>query len=241
MEVKYRSLFRDVSPCVVLVEQVGRIDYFCIGSVISQGEKTVILTQSKICNKSVSLSVRFFDGRKQEAAVLLEKENLCVLITNLYPKCKKVEFFEGIIDHVYAAAIAPASKSSVYNIPGFIIQKSVDMGSQAEAGSSSSCSSTKHQFTFSCLYGDKGANKVSRLICGPVFNMDGKVVGIVIDDMQYEAKHEKLKGYAEMGYELKMCVSGGHLQSILRSLFKDNDWQAGIQKAITKVTEVYSM
>ncbi|CAM0147772.1 unnamed protein product [Urochloa decumbens] len=176
MESEYRTLFRDASPSVVLVEQAGRINNFCIGSIIlSEGESTFILTQSNIVKPSVSLFVRFSNGFKQPATVLKSCGTLCVLVTKFYPKAKEVQFFEGVVDHSYAAAIAPASKSSVYNMPGFIIQRSL----QSSYDDGTVIAETEDYFIFMCRYGDMSPERVSRLVSGPVFSLHTQVVGVV--------------------------------------------------------------
>ncbi|GJN16667.1 hypothetical protein PR202_gb03684 [Eleusine coracana subsp. coracana] len=73
MDATFRSVFMDVSPCVVIVEQIGRIDKFCVGSVISseKDEGTFILTQAEITSPSANLAVRFFDGIKLPVTPLL--------------------------------------------------------------------------------------------------------------------------------------------------------------------------
>ena len=100
---------------------------------LSEGKSTFILTQSKITASSEELSIRFSkelsirfsNGIKQSAALLvkLEEKKLCILVTKFYPKCKAVQFSKGGINHTYAGTIALTNRSSVYSLPGFIIQK----------------------------------------------------------------------------------------------------------------------
>ncbi|CAL4947132.1 unnamed protein product [Urochloa decumbens] len=189
MDTIFRGVFTDVSPCVVIVEQIGRIDNFCVGSIVlsEEGQGTFILTQSEIASYS-NLAVRFVDGHKSPAALLLKFEEMCVLTTRFYPNCKTLQFLErNLIDHTYAVTVAPATKTSVRNIPGFVIQKSLEAGCHNDKRlipGSETC------FTFSCLYGDQSSNCVSRMISGPVFDMDRKAIGFVTDDMRYSYKPE---------------------------------------------------
>jgi hypothetical protein len=46
MENEFRRVFKHVSPSVVLVEQVGRIDYYCIGSIIFSDKKKLSYSPS---------------------------------------------------------------------------------------------------------------------------------------------------------------------------------------------------
>lgn len=239
MENEYCTLFRDVSPSVVLVKEVGRINYFCIGSVIlSEGESTFILTQPNIAKPSANLSVCFSNGFEQPATLLASTGRLCVLVTNFYPKAKEVQFFEGAVDFSYAATIAPASKSSVHRMPGFIIQRSLQSGSKRDElvnlGS-------EDYFIFMCGYGDKSPDRVSRLLSGPVFHLDARAIGVVIGDMEYEVYPHTT--YAEryhqgfcikMGYFLKVVLRVSELQAELRLMAKHNDWRNGLKQIALK-------
>uniref|UniRef100_A0A0A8Y0A4 Uncharacterized protein n=1 Tax=Arundo donax TaxID=35708 RepID=A0A0A8Y0A4_ARUDO len=236
MESDYRNLFREVSPSVVLVEQVGHTNNFCIGSVIlNEGESTFILTGSKLLDLSANLSVTFSNGCKQPATPLIISEKLCILMTKLYQKCKVIEFFSGDINHTYAAAIAPATKSSVYKLPCFVIHKSLETGTPY---SEDVTEGSQDSFTFQCLYGDRGPNGVSRLMCGPVFNMEGKVLGFVSDDMEYKFHPKGNDGqivhgdyYVKIGYSLKIGTCASILQKRLGDLVGDVDWKKGLLKA----------
>jgi len=44
---------------------------------------------------------------------------------------------------------------------------------------------SRDYFTFTCQHGDWGTNRVSRLLSGPVFNLKGQVLEVVLDDMEY--------------------------------------------------------
>ncbi|KAL6843676.1 hypothetical protein ACP4OV_026247 [Aristida adscensionis] len=226
-EAEYRALFRQVSPSVVIVEQVGRVDYFCIGSVIlSEDESTFILTQFKIAASHENLSVRFSNGFKQSAALLVRLgSKLCVLVTKFYAKCKAVQFFEGDIDHTFVAAIAPASRSSVYNIPGFVIQRSREAGRYSDQGVTEG---SGNYFTFTCQYGDCSANRVSRLISGPVFDLSAQVLGVVTGDMGFY--DWPVGDPAKMGFNLKAAIRASSLQALLRNeLAGGNDWHSGLK------------
>ncbi|XP_052139165.1 uncharacterized protein LOC127757639 [Oryza glaberrima] len=235
------------------VEQVGRIDYYCIGSIIfSDIKKTFILTQSSITSSAANLSVRFSDGFKQSASLILKQDvqesasgqcELCILMTDYHSNSKTVEFFEGDVDHSYAVAIAPESKYSVHNMPGFIIHRSLEVASDS---SESVYKGSEDYFTFACRYGDTSPNLVSRLITGPVFNLNGQVLGIVVDDIEYKfwpKKPRKEDGSQEIihedlfyraGYFLKVAIRVNNLQQDLRSMVKDNDWQNGLKKIATE-------
>jgi hypothetical protein len=105
---------------------------------LSEGKSTFILTQSKITASSEELSIRFSkelsicfsNGIKQSAALLvkLEEEKLCILVTKFYPKCKAVHLSKGDTNHTYAGTITLANRSSVYNLPRFIIQRACEAG-----------------------------------------------------------------------------------------------------------------
>jgi hypothetical protein len=230
MDGAYRSLFRDVSPSVVLVQQVGRLEYFCVGSVIqSEGESTFILTQSSILNSysTPSLIVCFSDGRQLSASVVSRNGLFCILKTSFHPKCKALELFEGEVDHSIAAAIAPSTPCSVYNIPGFILQKSIETSDDVPGVQSSE----KHFFIFACRYGDSCPNGKSRLISGPVFNMDSKALGFVFGDLRYKHWLRDDKNqidpekYIEQGFHMKNCLASNHLDEMLGSMLGDADWR----------------
>uniref|UniRef100_A0A0E0RDM0 Uncharacterized protein n=2 Tax=Oryza TaxID=4527 RepID=A0A0E0RDM0_ORYRU len=168
---------------------------------------------------------------------------LCILMTDYHSNSKTVEFFEGDVDHSYAVAIAPESKYSVHNMPGFIIHRSLEAASDS---SESVYKGSEDYFTFACRYGDTSPNLVSRLITGPVFNLNGQVLGIVVDDIEYKfwpKKPRKEDGSQEIihedlfyraGYFLKVAMRVNNLQQDLRSMVKDNDWQNGLKKIATE-------
>uniref|UniRef100_A0A0D9XYM6 Uncharacterized protein n=1 Tax=Leersia perrieri TaxID=77586 RepID=A0A0D9XYM6_9ORYZ len=184
MENNFCRVFNDVCPSVVLVEQIGRIDYYCIGSVILSDDKnTFVLTQSKIADSTAKLLVRFYDGFKQSATVIFRKDNLCILMTDFYSKSKTVEFFKGLVDHSHVIAIAPASKTSVHNMPGFVTQKSLEA---CHSDNDNVLEGGENFFMLTMRYGDRSPNLESRLISGPVFNLDGQVVGIITGDIEYK-------------------------------------------------------
>jgi hypothetical protein len=169
--------------------------------------------------------VRFFDGSKLPATLLIRTEKICILTTKFHSKCKAVEFSEGDnIDHTYGVTIAPETKSSVYNIPGFIIQKSLEAGCYNDE---MLVPGTETHLTFSCLYGDRSSNGVSRVAYGPVFDMDRKVIGFIVDDMEYDCPTED-DGKDYQGTDLKVVESSSSLQATLINILEDSDWKKGI-------------
>lgn len=240
MENEYSTLFSDVSPSVVLVKEVGRVNNYCIGSVIlSEGESTFILTQSNIAKASANLSVCFSNGFEQPATVLSSRGYFCVLVTKFYLKAKEVQFFEGAVDFSYAATIAPASKSSVHRMPGFIIQRSLRSGSRRDE---TVYPDSEDYFVFMCRYGDKSPDRVSRLLSGPVFHLDTRAIGVVVSDMEYEAYPHKAdaqhyhSGFSvKMGYFLKVVMRVSKLQEEMRLMAKHDNWRNGLKQIALEV------
>lgn len=226
-----QQLFRDVSPSVVLVEQDGRIDYFSVGSVILSEEKdrrTFILTHSSMLDSHspARLSVRFSDRHKQTAEFVLRHGPYCILSTCFYPKCKPLQFFDGEIENVRAFTVAPASSRTVYNLEGFVMQKSIPAGGD-ESGSI--LKDYEDFFVFTCRYGDCLPSGWSRLLIGPVFNMDGKTLGLVITDLGYKQVLDlKEEIFIELGFTLKICINAGHLQRLLEIMTRNSDWRKGL-------------
>ncbi|CAL4945449.1 unnamed protein product [Urochloa decumbens] len=238
MESAYHDLFRDVCPCVVLVQQVGRIDYFCIGSVIqSEDNSTFILTQSSILDSftsPTSLTVCFSDGHEQPASLVLRHDLLYILRTSFHPRCKALQLFEGQIKHSFAAAVAPDSSSSIYQILGSIVQKSAATSDGDELGRR--LQTYDQSFTFVCQYDDCGPNMQSRLISGPTFNMESKALGIVIGDWEHkhwpggeDGKTINLEDYIKQGFDLKLCLAASHLEGLLGSMLGDPDWRKALK------------
>lgn len=233
-EAAYRTLFRDVSPHMVLVEQVGRIDYFCIGSIIqSDDDSTLILTQAEI-SEDASLSVRFFDGRKQSAVRILYGLDFSILKTKFHPKCKQLQFFTGEVNFTKAAALAPFSSTSAYNLKGFVIQKSLKAGGDK---SESTFRCDEHRFVFSCRYGATCPNGISRLISGPVFNFDRQVLGFVIEDLRSKHIIDKadVQKYIEKGFMLKVCITTAELERVLADMLPTHNWRSALKALAKKV------
>ncbi|CAO1941021.1 unnamed protein product [Urochloa humidicola] len=231
------GLFRDVCPCIVLVQQVGRIDYFCIGSVIqSEDDSTFILTQSSILDSftsPTSLTVCFSDGHEQPASLVLRHNLLCILRTSFHPRCKALQLFEGQIKDSFAVAVAPASSSSAYKILGSIVQKSAATSGD-EPGRR--LQTYDQSFIFVCRYEDCCPNMQSRLISGPTFNMESKALGIVIGDWDHKhwpegegGKTIDLEDYIIQGFDLKLCLTASHLEGLLGSMLGDPDWKKALK------------
>ena len=86
-----------------MVEQVGRFDYFCVGSVVQNEEDdgTFILTQSSILEshspQSAAVAMHFSDGHRQPAEALAISDSpedpIYILRTDFHPKCKPMQLF----------------------------------------------------------------------------------------------------------------------------------------------------
>lgn len=112
--------------------------------------------------------------------------------------------------------IAPALSYFFYSIPGFVMLDSCE--------STGSCIhdrviGSEREFLASCDYSEMFSNGNSRLLSGPVFNMEAQVLGIVTGDHGYVNQHG-----VRSGFEIKTVLLAKHVNEVLLALVEDKNW-----------------
>lgn len=232
------AVSKELAPSVVVVEQVHRLDYFCIGSVVRSipEEGTFILAQAEILESfsDMRLMAHFFDGHEAPAEAIIRRGQLCILRTDYNPRCKEVELdIVKNVDLGYMMIPAPFSRSTQFPVPSLLFQPRLVctiFGHLAPR-----IRGSRNYFMVRCQFGDKSANGVSRLAGGPVFSMGGKVVGILVRDnsawvdKSYPEEEEQL--WVDEGFQFKICMSARQFQNTLWSMLGECGLRKGKKRA----------
>lgn len=219
MEQIYRQVFEQVSSSHVIVRQHPGVRY-CIGSALSSTpdpNRTVILTSSPLAEQRGKILVHFNDNTEVEARRLASEDRFSLLEVDYYSaSCSMIEFSEIDVNEISEAVIlAPNSHSSLSHIPACVIQPSC----AARDDKMNMIEKSDQYFLVSCRTGglfDLGLGLYhNQLLSAPVFNLNGKVIGLVTS----HCGEDKNKP------DIKIGLLASHARKILDDLLEESKKQ----------------
>ncbi|XBH93251.1 hypothetical protein VPH35_084219 [Triticum aestivum] len=181
MEQVFQVVSEKVSSSVVIVRQhpYGR---YCVGSVVSPPSNTnttAIMTSSRLSEESGRIFVHFNDNTELEARRLVSADRFTLLEVDYKAGCSMIEFSKIDVNQPSDAFIlAPNSKSCLSHIPAFVVQPSC----AARDAKMNNIEGSENYFLVLCRSGNLlnvGYAIQNQLMSAPVFDLNGKVIGLV--------------------------------------------------------------
>lgn len=217
-EDKLNRLFDMVSPSVVIVSN-GK-DY-CVGFIVVATENvTFVVTQSTIVKSDGGNPIVHFSEKSElVASVEVVGDQFCLLKTGHHARCKAIDLMEADVQlsvTTTVLTIAPAQNYAFYSFEGSILLETRE--------SYGTCfddyiDGSEKEFIASCNYSELSYNGERRIIGAPVFDMDGKVLGIIVGDYGYVAYDGK-----RSGFEMKIVLFAKHVSELRTELVESEAW-----------------
>lgn len=214
MEQVFQVVSEKVSSSVVIVRQhpYGR---YCVGSVVSPPSNTnttAIMTSSRLSEESGRIFVHFNDNTELEARRLVSADRFTLLEVDYKAGCSMIEFSEIDVNQPSDASIlAPNSKSCLSHIPAFVVQPSC----AARDAKMNNIEGSENYFLVLCRSGNLlnvGYAIQNQLMSAPVFDLNGKVIGLVTS----QCGTDKTKN------DIKIGLLASHAQKIRDDLLEES-------------------